>query len=70
MNVGEEMGVRPADIVGAIMGETGVPAKFIGTIDIRDKHLFVNVGSEYAKGIVAKMNRAQLKGRKLKVKVA
>ncbi|MFN7140582.1 MAG: DEAD/DEAH box helicase, partial [Limisphaerales bacterium] len=38
INVGEDVGVRPADVAGAIMGETGVPAKHVGTIDIREKH--------------------------------
>lgn len=70
INIGEDMGVRPADVAGAIMGETGVPSKHIGKIDIREKHLFVDVASEHAKSVISKLNRAQLKGRKLKVKEA
>ncbi|MBA4146898.1 MAG: DEAD/DEAH box helicase [Verrucomicrobia bacterium] len=70
MNIGEELGFRPADVVSIIMGETGVPAKHIGTIDMREKHLFVNVTAEHAKAIVSKLNRAQVKNQKLKVKVA
>ena len=70
MNVGEEMGVGPGDVVGAILGETGLPATVVGTIDIRERHLFVDVASEHANGIIAKMNRTRIKGHKLKVKVA
>jgi ATP-dependent RNA helicase DeaD len=70
MNVGEEMGVRPGDVVGAILGETGLPAKTVGTVDIRERHLFVDVASEHANGIIAKLNRAQIRGNKLKVKLA
>ena len=70
MNVGEEMGVRPGDVVGAILGETGLPAKTIGTVDIRERHLFVDVASEHANGIISKLNRAQIRGNKLKVKLA
>ena len=70
MNVGSEMGVAPGDVVGAILGETGLPAKVVGTVDIRERHLFVDVASEHSYGIIAKLNRASLKGRKLKVKVA
>ena len=70
MNVGEEMGILPGDVVGAILGETGLPAKIVGTVDIRERHLFVDVASEHSHGIIAKLNRARLKGHKLKVKVA
>src|SRR5206468_5156220 len=30
MNLGEAMGVAPADVVGAILGETGLPGKTVG----------------------------------------
>jgi ATP-dependent RNA helicase DeaD len=69
INVGEEMGVGPGDVVGAIMGETGLPAKAVGHIDVRERHLFVDVASEHANSIIAKLNRAQLKGRKMKAKL-
>jgi ATP-dependent RNA helicase DeaD len=70
INVGEEMGVAPGDIVGAIMGETGLQGKVVGKVDIRERHLFVDVAAEHANGIIAKLNRAQIKGRKIKVKIA
>ena len=70
MNVGAEMGVVAGDVVGAILGETGLPGKTVGTVDIRERHLFVDVDAEHSHGIIAKMNRARIKGHKLKVKVA
>ena len=70
INVGAEMGVGPNDVVGAILGETGLPSQTVGTVDIRERHLFVDVAAEHAHGIIAKMNRAQIRGHKLKVKVA
>jgi len=70
MNVGEEMGVAPGDVVGAILGETGLPAMVVGTVDIRERHLFVDVASEHAPGIISKLNRTRIKNQKLKVKVA
>ncbi len=70
MNIGEEMGVAPIDIVNAIAGETGLPGKVVGTVDMRERHLFVDVASEHVKGIIAKLNRSQIKNHKLKVKVA
>jgi hypothetical protein len=70
MNIGEEQGVAPIDIVNTIAGETGLPGKVVGTVDVRERHLFADVASEHVKGIVAKLNRSQIKGHKLKVKVA
>ncbi len=70
LNIGEEMGVGPGDVVGAILGETGLPAKVVGTVDIRERHLFVDVSAEHANSIIAKLNRTRIKGHKLKVKVA
>ena len=70
MNIGEEMGIVPIDVVNAISGETGLPGKVVGTVDVRERHLFVDVASEHVNGIVAKLNRAEVKGHKLKVKVA
>ena len=70
INVGEEMGVVPIDIVNSIAGETGLPGKVVGKVDIRERHLFVDVASEHANGIIAKLNRATIKGNKLKVKTA
>ncbi len=70
LNIGEDMGLRPADVVNAIIGETGIAAKIIGTIDIRDKHLFVEIAADEANSVISKLNRAEFKGRKLKVKLA
>ena len=70
MNIGEAMGVTAEDVVQAIQGETGLPAKVIGTVDIREKHLFVDVTAEYANSILAKLKRTQIKGHKVKAKEA
>jgi ATP-dependent RNA helicase DeaD len=70
MNIGSEMGIAPRDVVGAIMGETGLAPDVVGTIDIRDRHLFADVASEHANSIVAKLNRTRIKEHRVKVKVA
>jgi ATP-dependent RNA helicase DeaD len=70
MNIGAEMNLTPIDIVNAIAGETGLPGKVVGTIDMRERHSFVDVSAEHARAIIAKLNRAQIKGHKTKVKVA
>jgi ATP-dependent RNA helicase DeaD len=70
VNAGAEMGVSEGDIIGTILGETGLPRTAVGAVDIRERHLFVDVASEHANSIISKLNRAQIKGRKAKVKVA
>ncbi len=70
MNVGESAGLGAADVVNAIMGETGLPAKVIAGVDLREKHLFVDVAAEHANAILTKLNRAGVAGRKVKVKLA
>ena len=70
VNAGTEMGISEADIVGTILGETGLPRQVVGAVDIRERHLFVDVASEHANSIISKLNRAQIKGRGAKAKVA
>ena len=70
INVGEAMGVAPIDIVNAIAGETGLPGNVVGKVDIRERHAFVDVAAEHANAILAKLNRAQIKGNKVKIKAA
>jgi ATP-dependent RNA helicase DeaD len=70
MSLGAEQGVTPIDFVNCVAGETGLPGKVVGKVDVRERHTFVDVASEHANGIIAKLNRAQIKGQKVKVKVA
>ena len=70
MNIGEEMGITAGDVVGAILGETGLPALVVGRVDIRERHLFVDVATAHANVIIAKLNRTKIKNQKLKVKLA
>ncbi|HEY5232558.1 MAG TPA: DEAD/DEAH box helicase [Verrucomicrobiae bacterium] len=70
VSVGEAQGVVPIDFVNTVAGITGLPGKVVGTVDVRERHSFVDVASEHANGIIAKLNRAEIKGHKVKVKVA
>ena len=70
MNVGTEMGVEAGDVLAVIQGQTGLPAEVVGTVDLRERHLFVNVTSEHAHSIISKLNRSEIKGQTVKVKVA
>lgn len=70
MNVGEEMGVGPGDVVGAILGETGLPSGTVGVVDIRERHLFVDVLSEHTATILSKLRHTRIKGQPVKAKLA
>jgi ATP-dependent RNA helicase DeaD len=41
--LGRENQIRPKDIVGALAGETGIPGRSIGAIDIYETHSTVEV---------------------------
>ncbi len=70
VNVGSEAGIAPIDVVNSITGETGLPGKVVGKVDMRERHLFVDVAEEHANVIIAKLNRAEIKGQKVKIKAA
>jgi len=70
VDVGAQMNVLPRDVVEAILGQTGLPANVVGAVDVRERHLFVDVAAEHANSIISKLNRSQIKGRKCKVKLA
>ncbi|MDR8391419.1 DEAD/DEAH box helicase [Aliifodinibius sp. S!AR15-10] len=69
-SVGKQSKVYPGDLVGAIAGETGIPGNVIGNIDIRRSHSFVDIPGNYAGQVIKGMHKNQVKGRKVKVKVA
>ena len=70
MSLGAEQGVAPIDFVNSVAGETGLPGKVVGKVDVRERHAFVDVASEHANSIIAKLNRSEIKGHKVKVKLA
>lgn len=70
INLGKNQNIKPGDIVGAIAGETGMPGKLIGSIDMYDKYTFVEVPRAQADIVLDAMNRAKIKGRNVHVEMA
>ncbi len=62
LNVGRKHLVTPADVVGKIAGVTRLPAAVVGAMDIHQRHTLVDVLSENANAIVAKMAGIRVKG--------
>jgi ATP-dependent RNA helicase DeaD len=70
ISIGSENGMGSEDLLRWIQGETGLPASALGAVDLRERHAFVDVASEEAQSVVAKLKRARLADRRLKVKLA
>ena len=70
IDAGRESGVRPADIVGAIANEAGVPGNVIGAIDIYDRFSFVDVPVQYLHQILERMDGATVRSRDARIRVA
>ena len=65
---GREIGLRPADIVGAIANESGLSGKAIGAIEIADHFALVEVPEEAADDVIRALNDASIRGRRLPVR--
>lgn len=70
INIGKNQNTRPGDILGAIAGETGMPGKLIGSIDMYDKYTFVEVPKEYASQVIQVMKDAKIKGKNINIEPA
>jgi ATP-dependent RNA helicase DeaD len=68
IGAGRRAGVRPADLVGAIANEAGVPARALGAIEIADAFSLIDVPEEMAEGIITAMRRAMIRGNKAEVR--
>ena len=70
VNIGKNQNVKPGDILGAIAGESGIPGRMVGSIDMYDKYTFVEVPREYASDVIDAMKNAKIKGKSVNVEPA
>ncbi|MCL4814812.1 MAG: DbpA RNA binding domain-containing protein, partial [Vicinamibacteraceae bacterium] len=68
VGAGRQAGVRPADLVGAITGELGIPSRHIGAIDIHDRFSIVEVPEELADDVIDALRATKLRGIKVAVR--
>ncbi|HKB57853.1 MAG TPA: DEAD/DEAH box helicase [Lacunisphaera sp.] len=68
-NIGRAHLVTPADLVGKIAGVTRLPASIVGAIDIHEDHTNVDVASEHAELVVAKLAGIRVKNQSLKLAI-
>ena len=70
INIGKNQNVRPGDILGAIAGESGIPGRMVGSIDMYDKYTFVEVPEENADSVLKAMKNAKIQGKNIRMEVA
>ena len=70
INIGKKQKVRPGDSLGAVAGESGIPGKLGGTIDMYDKYTFVEVPRENAADVLRAMKNTKIKGKTINVEPA
>jgi ATP-dependent RNA helicase DeaD len=68
IGLGRRAGIRPADLVGAIVNEAGVKPKSVGAIEIADAHSLVEVPSADADQVIRALRETKLRGRKVIVR--
>jgi ATP-dependent RNA helicase DeaD len=68
MTIGTRDGVKVGDIMGIIAGEGGIPGDRVGKIDLQESHALVEVAEGDAAGVIARVNGAMVKGRRVVVR--
>ncbi len=66
---GRRMGMRPADLVGAITAEAGVPGSAIGAIQVADSFSLVDVAGDVVDRVIPALRGATIRGRTLPVRL-
>jgi len=70
INVGKKDKIKPANILGAIAGESGIPGRLVGAIDMLDSYTFVEVPAKYADAVLSAMDNAVIAGRTVSIEKA
>ena len=70
INIGKNQNVKPGDILGAIAGESGMPGRMVGSIDMYDKYTFVEVPRESADAVLKAMKDVKIKGKNIHMEKA
>ena len=70
INIGKAQRVTPGDILGAVAGESGIPGRLVGSIDMYDKYTFVEVPQDCAEEVLECMKNARIKGKSIHMEPA
>ncbi|WP_328459518.1 DEAD/DEAH box helicase [Actinoplanes sp. NBC_00393] len=64
VGLGRRAGLRPQDLVGAITGEAGLPARDVGAIQITDRFALVEVPEAAADRVIRSLQHSTIRGRR------
>jgi Superfamily II DNA and RNA helicases len=71
MNLGNQNGIRPSDVVGAIASEVGIPGKAIGEIQILADHTLVDISEQHVHRVLKESTgKYQLRGKAVLLRLA
>ena len=70
LSIGREAGVRPADIVGALANEVGIPGSDIGRIDLFGRKAFVGLPRSVADRVLAEFPTLLIRGKSIALSLA
>lgn len=70
LNVGKDQNLKPGDILGAVAGESGLPGRMIGSIDMYGRYTFVEVPKDCADEVLECMKKVRIRGKSVKVEKA
>jgi ATP-dependent RNA helicase DeaD len=68
LNLGSKAGVRPADLVGAIANEAGIPGREVGPIRIGDTYAVVGVPEGVVEDVIKALNKGSVRGKPVKAR--
>jgi ATP-dependent RNA helicase DeaD len=67
LEVGSIHGIKPGNIVGAIANESGIEGVYIGRVDIREDHSYVDLPEGMPKLIFTGLQKVRVAGRELRI---
>ncbi len=67
IEVGHAHGVQPGNIVGAIANEAELESQYIGRVDIREDHSFVDLPAGMPKQVFKALQKVWVSGRQLRI---
>jgi ATP-dependent RNA helicase DeaD len=67
VEIGWDDGVKPGSLVGAIANEAGLDGRDIGTINIQDRHSFVDLPKSLSLDVVESLGMTKIRGKSLRL---
>jgi len=67
LELGHQHHIKPGNIVGAIANEAGIDGKYIGQIDIQNRHSFVDLPKDMPDDIFQDLRQLKVRGQRMNI---